>query len=115
MKAFVIYLPDRPHSVETSAMMIDQLKAYNIDAELFEGVRGDHAVKLAAKSGKVLYPYGIKNRSLPLNEVKQLIKSSARKTFAQDYHAVIHERSLLTDTEREKCSRPGVVGCFYSH
>ena len=55
MKAFVIYLPDRPHSVESSASMIQALKGYSIDAELIEGTPGDRAVEMATKSKKTLF------------------------------------------------------------
>jgi len=41
MKAFIIYLPEREHSVRHSQIMLEQLREYNIDAELFEGIPGD--------------------------------------------------------------------------
>jgi len=60
MKAFVIYLPDREHSVTHSAYMLETLRGYGIDAELSVGTPGDQAVEMAEKANKVLYPFSIK-------------------------------------------------------
>ncbi len=115
MKAFIIYLPDREHSVSHSAYMLETLKSYKLDAELFEGIRGDVAVKLAAKSKKTLYPYSIKNRLLDDNDLSQLIRPELYEEFKKKYHYKIIERQLIGEDHRGKLSRPGVVGCFYSH
>jgi len=114
MKAFVIYLPDRPHSVSYSNYMVAQLQEYGIDANLFEGVNGDIAVDLARRSRKKLYPYSIKNRKLTQNEVKGMLRDDYQDTFFVKHHAEIYERQLIGD-DSGKMSRPGVVGCFYSH
>lgn len=115
MKAFIIYLPARDHSVVHSAHMKDQLTSYGIDAELFEGIPGDVAVKLASKSKKTLYPYSIKNRILNDNDIKELIKPELYAEFKKKYHYQILERQLISPDHYGKLSRPGVVGCFYSH
>lgn len=115
MKAFIIYLPDRPHSVEHSAYMLATLKDYGIDANLHEGTRGDHAIKLAEKSNKTLYPYSIKNRLLGDKELKKLIRPELYNSFRENYHYTVYERQLIGESDRGKLSRPGVVGCFYSH
>jgi len=115
MKAFVIYLPTRPHSVESSAVMIKNLKRYGIDAELFEGTTGDQAVALAEKSKKTLYPYSIKNRVLDEHDVEQLIRPELYEEFKKKHRYEIIERQLIDETEQAKMSRPGVIGCFYSH
>lgn len=115
MKAFVIYLPSREHSVSYSAYMIDTLKSYGIDAELFEGTTGDEAVKLAEKSKKTLYPYSIKNRVLSEDEVKELIRPELYENFKSKHHYQITERQLIGENDKGKMSRPGVIGCFYSH
>lgn len=115
MKAFVIYLPGREHSVVHSAYMMDKLKSYKLDAELFEGISGDQAVKLAARSKKTLYPYSIKNRELDDQELEQIIRPDLYKEFKQKYHYKIVERQLVAPDSVGKLSRPGVVGCFYSH
>jgi len=115
MKAFIIYLPSRPHSVEHSAHMLETLKSYKLDAELFEGVPGDLAVKMAAKSKKKLYPYSIKNRLLEDQDIQQLIRPELYEEFVKKYHYKIVERQLIGEDHISKLSRPGVVGCFYSH
>jgi GR25 family glycosyltransferase involved in LPS biosynthesis len=114
MKAFVIYLPERPHSVEHANYMIETLKSYELDAELFEGTNGAEAVKLAKKAQKILYPYSIKNRVLGEEEIKSLIKPELYEEFRKKYHSHIVEKSLIGD-DAGKMSRPGVIGCFYSH
>jgi GR25 family glycosyltransferase involved in LPS biosynthesis len=114
MKAFVIYLPDRPHSVNHATYMIDTLSSYNIDAELFEGTNGDEGVRLAKKSKKILYPYSIKNRVLGEEEIKNLIRPELYEEFKNKYHSQIIEKNLIGD-DAGKMSRPGVIGCFYSH
>lgn len=115
MKAFIIYLPSREHSVTHSALMLDTLKSYKLDAELFEGVSGDQAVALAAKAKKTLYPYSIKNRELDDQDIQQLIRPELYAEFKQKYHYKIIERQPVGLEHIGKLSRPGVVGCFYSH
>lgn len=115
MKAFVIYLPDREHSVKHSRYMIKTLTGYGIDAELFEGIKGDDAVKLAAKSQKVLYPFSIKNRTLNNEQVQQLIKPELWEYFKLNHHYTIIQKQLIAEADYGKLSRPGVIGCFYSH
>lgn len=115
MKAFIIYLPSREHSVAHSQRMLAELQSYNIDAELFEGVAGDVAVALAQKSNKTLYPYSIKNRAISFDELKPMLKAAHAKKFEEKYHFVVHERQLIDKEDQAKLSRPGVVGCFYSH
>ena len=115
MKAYIIYLPDREHSVTHSAYMLETLKSYGLDAYLHEGVPGDHAVKLAAKSKKTLYPYSIKNRVIDDADLKRLIRPKMYQEFKQRYQYTIIERQVIGDDHIGKLSRPGVVGCFYSH
>lgn len=115
MKAFIIYLPEREHSVQHSAYMLEQLKSYNIDAHLFEGTPGDRAVKLAAKAKKILYPYSIKNRVLGDKDLERIIRPELLEEFKKKYHYQITERQAISEEHVGKLSRPGVVGCFYSH
>jgi GR25 family glycosyltransferase involved in LPS biosynthesis len=115
MKAFIIYLPDREHSVQHSAYMLDALKSYNVDAHLFEGIPGDLAVRLAAKSKKTLYPYSIKNRDVNDEDLRRLIRPELYEEFKERYHYKIAERQPIGEDHIGKLSRPGVVGCFYSH
>jgi GR25 family glycosyltransferase involved in LPS biosynthesis len=115
MKAFIIYLPEREHSVRHSQIMLEQLKEYNIDAELFEGTPGDKAVAMAQKSKKTLYPYSIKNRMLNDQEIEELIRPELYKNFKEKHRVEIIERQLIGEDHVGKLSRPGVIGCFYSH
>ena len=115
MKAFIIYLPEREHSVRHSQIMLDQLKEYNIDAELFEGTPGDKAVAMAQKAKKTLYPYSIKNRMLNDQEIEELIRPELYKNFKEKHRVEIIERQLIGEDHVGKLSRPGVIGCFYSH
>ena len=115
MKAFIIYLPEREHSVRHSKIMLDQLKGYNIDAELFEGTPGDRAVAMAQKAKKTLYPYSIKNRTLNDVDIEQLIRPELYEDFKKKHRYEIIERQLIGEEDIGKLSRPGVIGCFYSH
>lgn len=115
MKAFIIYLPDREHSVTHSTYMLKKLHSYGIDAELFEGIKGDHAVALAAKSKKTLYPFSIKNKKLSNTEIKEYIKPELWDQFHKRHHYQIFEKQYVAEEDYQKLSRPGVVGCFYSH
>jgi GR25 family glycosyltransferase involved in LPS biosynthesis len=115
MKAFVIYLPERAHSVEHSEIMISQLRDFGIDAELFEGTPGDQAVAKAEKAKKTLYPYSIKNRVLDEHDIEQLIRPELYEEFKKKHRYEIIQRQLIDETEYAKMSRPGVIGCFYSH
>jgi len=115
MKAFVIYLPERPHSVASSQQMLDQLHGYGIDAELFKGTPGDRAVAMAEKAQKTLYPYSIKNRVLDDHDIEQLIRPELYEEFKKKHRYEIIERQLIDEKDVPKLSRPGVIGCFYSH
>jgi GR25 family glycosyltransferase involved in LPS biosynthesis len=95
--------------------MLKTLKSYGLDAYLHEGTPGDVAVKLATRSKKILYPYSIKNRTLTPADVRQLIRPELYEDFKQRYHYTIVERQLVGENHLGKLSRPGVVGCFYSH
>jgi glycosyl transferase, family 25 len=93
MKAFVISLSKIPSSIETAIPVLNQLKEYGFDAELFEGTYGDEAVKLFNQEKRGVYPLGIKFDKY---------KSSLR-------------RRKISFVEKNKTLRPGVIGCFYSH
>lgn len=115
MKAFIIYLPDRPHSVEHSSYMMDKLRSYKLEPELFEGIKGDEAIKQAKKAGKTLYPFSIKNRRLSTSEIQEYIKPELWSAFIKQHEVQIYERQVIDEKDHGKLSRPGVVGCFYSH
>lgn len=114
MKAFVIYLPDREHSVESSQQTLKDLLKYDIDAELYAGTNGQQAIAQAEKANKTLYPYGIKNREVPWSEVLSYIQPQYVEKFNRGYYGKIYERQVI-DKNKDKQNSPGVVGCFYSH
>jgi GR25 family glycosyltransferase involved in LPS biosynthesis len=115
MKAFVIYLPSRPHSVASAQEMIGTLTEHGIDAELFEGTTGTQAVAMAKKAKKTLYPYSIKNRTLVEQDIARLIRPEFYEDFKKRYRYTITEHQLIDAADQGKMSRPGVIGCFYSH
>ena len=91
MKAFVIYLPSRDHSVTHANEMLDTLTSYGIDTELFVGTDGTNAVKMAEKANKTLYPYSIKNRILEEDDIERLIRPELYEEFKnKHYKAPIH-------------------------
>jgi GR25 family glycosyltransferase involved in LPS biosynthesis len=114
VKAFVIYLPQHPHSVASSNVTLSTLKSYDINAELFEGTIGEAAVAQAERAGKHLYPYGIKSRELSQADIVAMIRPELQSAFLQQYYGKIYER-LSVGESAGKMSSPGVVGCFYSH
>ena len=115
MKAFIIHLPDREHSVTHANHMLDTLTSYGIDTELFVGTNGTNAVKMAEKANKTLSPYSIKNRILEEDDNKRLIRPELYEEFKNKHYYQIIERQLIGEKDKGKLSRPGVVGCFYSH
>jgi len=115
MKAFIIYLPDREHSVANSARMLDTLQDYGIDAELFAGTPGDRALIRTKQESRTLYPYSIKQHELTLNEIEEFIIPEKRsELLSRDYQIKIVKRQRI-GTDFPKLSLPGVQGCFYSH
>lgn len=86
MKAFIIYLPDIPTSVESSKRVLTDLKNFGIDAELFEGTRGDVARRQFAIENRIYHMWGLKGPT--------------------------RKYSMETRLERKS---PGEMGCFDSH
>lgn len=114
MKAFVIYLPKRPHSVAYSAGMIETLKGYGLDAELFRGMPGDLAVNKSIIEKRTLYPFSMKNRVLSEEDIQELIRPEVYEDFKKRFVVNITEK-LPIGGDEGKASMPGVIGCFYSH
>jgi hypothetical protein len=115
VKAFVIYLKGKEHSERQAHQMLDQLQEWNIDASLFPGTQGDDASSMANKGKKTLYPFSIKSKELTDLDLQKYIKPELYETFIQNHHYIIHERHRISDEDVGKMSRPGVIGCFYSH
>lgn len=115
MKAFIIYLPTREHSVSHASEMYQTLKDYNFDVELFEGTSGNEANEIFEIEGRKIYPYGIKTKSLSREEIRPWLKDDLPYDFWNTYEITMLEKSTLSEKEIAKISKPGVKGCFYSH
>lgn len=115
MKAYIIHLPERPHSMGFSLQMQKQLNDYGIDAELFVGTNAQEAQDRVKKSQRRPYPFGIKNHPLDKQELQELIRPEKWEEFCTDYHYSISKKHRLFGSELAKTSMPGVIGCFYSH
>lgn len=114
MKAFVIHLPQRPHSVAYATQMVDTLKSYGLDSSLFTGIPGNVAVKLAQREGRTVYPYSMKSRVLNEDDIKELVRPEVYEEFKKNFVYSVTEKLPLGD-DAGKASMPGVIGCFYSH
>lgn len=114
MKAFVIYLPERTHSVTHANQMIKTLTGYGLDAELFEGTTGPDAIKLIEKSQRVVYPYSIKSQHITESELQHFIRPELWDEFVSQHYYKIAKRNPI-GADASKMARPGVLGCFYSH
>jgi GR25 family glycosyltransferase involved in LPS biosynthesis len=114
MKAFIIYLPQKPHSVEHSTNMYNQLKQWNIDVTLFEGIDGGTAMEKIKKDARVLYPYSIKSNIISEKELRDYLKPEIADSFIENHWFNIRKKVPVGKGEG-KMSMPGVIGCFYSH
>ena len=115
MRAFIIYLPNRPHSVSHANVMREQLQSFGIDAELFQGIDGNRAAAMAHRNGRKLYPYSIKSHNLKPEELREYIRPDKWHEFQDQHYWRVTKRSRMSENEGGKLRRPGVIGCFYSH
>lgn len=114
MKAFIIHLPDHEHSRTYAEKMHDQLIKFGIDSTLYVGTGPDQAMNNLKKDQRTLYPFSIKNREINENELRRFIVPGLWEQFKFEYTWTVHQRQRI-GTDVGKMSRPGVVGCFYSH
>lgn len=114
MKAFIIHLPEREHSLKHAELMYNQLMKYGLDAHLFTGTDADQALRNVEKDKRTLYPFSIKNQDLSRREMQELIRPELWETFESDYLWKVSRRCRV-GAEAGKMSMPGVIGCFYSH
>ena len=114
MKAFIIYLPSKPHSVEHAKSMMATLHGYGLEPELYQGVNGVDAMIMKDKDNRVLYPYSIKTTTLSDEELAHYIRPEKFKDFKQNHHINILKKQYIGH-DNGKMNMPGVVGCFYSH
>jgi hypothetical protein len=114
MKAYIIHLPEREHSISYATEMHKQLLDFGLDAYLHVGTNGEQAMANVTKDKRTLYPFSIKNRDLSTQEMKKYIRPELWDAFHFAHTWKVSER-LLIGQDAGKMSRPGVIGCFYSH
>lgn len=115
MKAHIIYLPNRAHSVNYATQMKETLNGYGIDTELFRGTDGSVADAIFEREERVLYPYGIKSRDLKKEEIENFLKEDLPLDFWETYNIRMNEKYKWSENEIGKITRSGVKGCFHSH
>jgi GR25 family glycosyltransferase involved in LPS biosynthesis len=114
MKAFIIHLPEREHSLTYAQKMHQQLLEFGLDAHLHVGTNATQAMEYVAKDHRTLYPFSIKNQELSANEMQDFIRPELWDMFQFEHVWKVHRR-LRVGADAGKMSRPGVIGCFYSH
>jgi hypothetical protein len=114
MKAFIIHLPDREHSIKFAEKMHKQLIKFGLDAHLHVGTNADQAMSNVNKDQRTLYPFSIKNQELTKTELQRYIRPEMWTEFEFEHTWTVHKR-MRVGTDAGKMSRPGVIGCFYSH
>ena len=115
MKAFVIYLPHREHSVKHANYMKNTLTEYGFDSFLFEGTKGENTPEIFKKEERVLYPYSIKSRDLNREEIQRLLTTDIPIDFWETYNISVTEKFRWTEREAAKLAGLGTKGCFHSH
>lgn len=114
MRAFVIGLSKIESSIRTAIPVVNQLKEYGFDAELFEGTYGDEAKVRFEKEKRKVHPYGIKKEPLSTTDLAPL-RELLPKDPNQSYELTGSKRAKISPIEGGKMCRAGVLGCFYSH
>lgn len=115
MKAFIIYLPKREHSVAYATEMKNTLENYGIETSLFRGTDGSVADATFEREERVLYPYGIKSRDLKREEIEEFLKDDLPLNFWDTYSINMNQKFKWSENELGKITRQGVKGCFHSH
>ena len=114
MKAFIIHLPEREHSMQFAQQMHRQLLNFGLDSHLHVGTNADQAMANITKDKRTLYPFSIKNRELSPTELYHYIRPELWNEFSFEHTWTVHKR-MRVGMDAGKMSRPGVIGCFYSH
>lgn len=115
MKAFVIGLSAKEQSYVSAMNIVAQLNNYGHEAEFFDGVPGNVALKRASAEERQPYPYSIKSSLIDAEELRNWIRPELYEQFLEQHFWKIVQRHPLTGKHLGKVSLPGVVGCFYSH
>lgn len=114
MKAFIIHLPEREHSITHAEKMKTQLENFGLETHLHVGINAQQAMLNVQKDKRTLYPFSIKNQDLSVDEMKNLIRPELWETFQAEHLWKVSRRCRI-GPEAGKMSMPGVIGCFYSH
>ena len=114
MKAYTIHLPEREHSIRHAELMHRQLTEYGLDSYLHVGTTAEQAMINIEKDKKTLYPFSIKNHDITPAEMKEFIRPELWSIFQFEFIWKVSRRSRV-GTDAGKMSKPGVIGCFYSH
>lgn len=114
MKAFIIHLPERVHSITYAKQMREQLVEFGIDAHLHVGTTAEQAMGNINKDKRILYPFSIKNFEVSKSEMQNMIRPELWEQFKFEYTWNVYKRQRV-GTDAGKMSKPGVIGCFYSH
>ena len=114
MKAYIIHLPEREHSISYATKMQQELLEFGLEAHLHVGTTSDQAVINVTKDKRTLYPFSIKSRELAKREIKRYIQPELWDEFEMNHTWTVHKRNLVGE-DQGKMSKPGVIGCFYSH
>lgn len=115
MKAYIIHLPERDHSLRHAQSMFETLSLYDgIEPIMFSGVAGNDAVSWREKDKRVLFPYSIKSNLIDTEEIRDFIKPELWEQFRTEFYVKVMKRQHVGSAEG-KMSTPGVLGCFYSH
>jgi GR25 family glycosyltransferase involved in LPS biosynthesis len=115
MKAFIIYLPHRTHSVQHADYMLTELSSFGFDVRLFEGTTGENTESIFEKENRKLYPYSIKSRHLDRDEISSLLKADLPVDFWETYNISVQEKFKWPEDKIKKHNSNGTRGCFHSH
>ena len=117
-KAFIIHLPKQKHSVEHANKMLETLKQERyIEPFLFDGVDGKSAERQARASKRKPYPWSIKKEKVVESELRDYIHEDLWEEFSNKYNwqKLTSKKPWGEHWPLDKITRPGVIGCFYSH
>jgi glycosyl transferase, family 25 len=115
MKALIIHLPHREHSLAHAEKMKEQLGLYGFDVTMFEGTRGEETSKIFQRENRELYPFSIKSRDLNRDEIQEILKEDLPIDFWEKYNIKVTEKFRWTEDEARKLHGSGTRGCFHSH
>lgn len=94
MKSFVIGLSQIPTSAASAHKVINKLKSYDLDAQLWEGTMGHEAEEIFSAEGRTLYPVTIKNTPHTLRETAKQTRLGVMGCFHSHYRLWHHCANL---------------------